>query len=682
MAYNINLTDGSLLTTIPDGTINTTSTTMILVGKNYAGYGEFLDTNYVHLLENGANNTPPTTKLVGQLWWDKSTSTMKVWNGTTFKTISAATASATAPTSNVTGDLWWDTTNVQLKVWNGASFTLIGPATSGNVGTSGAVVTTLTDNTATQHVVIQLYVENSIVGMVSKDSTFTPQTAIPGFATIGPGLQLSTAVPSALFRGTSTNAQTLEGLAASAFMRTTANTSTQGTLAVLNDAGLTVGLDQDAKISVTTATSEVIFQNQTQDANLSFRVNDGGVTTTAIQVNGGTAEVTMPAAAGLQVTGTVTLPAVAKSGSNGVGNIGSSTSSFNTVFATNFQGTASTATSVSGTVGAANGGTGRTNLNNNAVLIGAATGPVNFVAPGSDGNVLQVVGGQWTSIAIAPGSGATGATGPAGTGTTGATGVQGATGTPGSVGATGASGSGATGASGVAGATGATGATPSLANYVDLTSTQTITGTKTFGTAVATNFNVGTNTGMNYGSSKLTFTFNNIVTAQMENDGTTAKLGMGPSAFNYGFQASTTYLQGGYVGGIYWTLGQSPALYYLNTDNCVKTTAGAWLGVSDERLKTDINDYSKGLSAVLALRTVTYRFNDTTELGARTNHKQYVGLLAQEVEATDLGTMIADGLDGYKTIDPSELTYTLVNAVKELSAEVQALKAEVQALKA
>ena len=682
MAYNINLTDGSLLTTIPDGTINTTSTTMILVGKNYAGYGEFLDTNYVHLLENGANNTPPTTKLVGQLWWDKSTSTMKVWNGTTFKTISAATASATAPTSNVTGDLWWDTTNVQLKVWNGASFTLIGPATSGNVGTSGAVVTTLTDNTATQHVVIQLYVENSIVGMVSKDSTFTPQTAIPGFATIGPGLQLSTAVPSALFRGTSTNAQTLEGLAASAFMRTTANTTTQGTLAVLNDAGLTVGLDQDAKISVTTATSEVTLQNVTQDANLSFKVNDGGVTTTAIQVNGGTAEVTMPAAAGLQVTGAVTLPSVAKSGSNGVGNIGSSTSSFNTVFATNFQGTASTATSVSGTVGAANGGTGRTNLNNNAVLIGAATGPVNFVAPGSDGNVLQVVGGQWTSIAIAAGSGATGATGPAGAGATGATGVQGATGTPGSAGATGASGSGATGASGVAGATGATGATPSLANYVDLTSTQTITGTKTFGTAVATNFNVATNTGMNYGGSKLTLTFNNIVTAQLENDGTTAKLGMGPSAFNYGFQASTSYLQGGYVGGTYWTIGQSPALFYLNTDNCVKTTAGAWLGVSDERLKTDINNYTKGLSSVLALRTVTYRFNDTTELGAKTNHKQYVGLLAQEVEATDLGTMIADGPDGYKTIDPSELTYTLVNAVKELSAEVQALKAEVQALKA
>jgi hypothetical protein len=104
------------------------------------------------------------------------------------------------------------------------------------------------------------------------------------------------------------------------------------------------------------------------------------------------------------------------------------------------------------------------------------------------------------------------------------------------------------------------------------------------------------------------------------------------------------------------------------------------LGVSDERLKYDVNNYSKGLSALLSLRTVTYRFNDTTELGARTNHKQNVGLIAQEVEATDLGTMIADGLDGYKIIDPSELTYALINAVKELNDKIAALEQKVATL--
>ena len=103
MAYTINLTDGTIFATVADGTINTASS-MTLVGKNYAGYGEFLDENFIHLLENGSNTTAPGAPLTGQLWWDKSTNTMKVYNGTQFKVISASTASASAPTSNVAGE--------------------------------------------------------------------------------------------------------------------------------------------------------------------------------------------------------------------------------------------------------------------------------------------------------------------------------------------------------------------------------------------------------------------------------------------------------------------------------------------------------------------------------------------------------------------------------------------------
>ena len=90
MAYTINLTDGSIFATIADGTINTGSS-MILVGKNYAGYGEFLDENFIHLLESGSNTVAPSAPLTGQLWWDKTNNVMKVYNGTTFKTISAVT---------------------------------------------------------------------------------------------------------------------------------------------------------------------------------------------------------------------------------------------------------------------------------------------------------------------------------------------------------------------------------------------------------------------------------------------------------------------------------------------------------------------------------------------------------------------------------------------------------------
>lgn len=285
MAYTINLTDGAIFATVADGTINTASS-MVLVGKNYAGYGEFLDENFIHLLENGSNTVPPGAPLTGQLWWDKGTNTMKVYTGTTFKTISSATASTTAPSNNVVGDLWWDTTNQQLKVWNGASFVLIGPASTAGQGTSGAIVTTVVDNVSTSHIVIKLFVQDTVVGIVSKDPTFTPQTAIAGFTTIGPGLQLSSTVTNALFRGTATNSQQFGGFAASAFMRTNDNTSTTGTLGVLNDSGMTVGLDQDGRLSVDTASSALILTNQTTNSNILFRVSPGGVPTTVMTING------------------------------------------------------------------------------------------------------------------------------------------------------------------------------------------------------------------------------------------------------------------------------------------------------------------------------------------------------------------------------------------------------------
>jgi hypothetical protein len=347
MAYTINLTDGTIFATIADGTINTSSS-MTLVGKNYAGYGEFLDENFIHLLENGSNTTAPGAPLVGQLWWDKTNNVMKVYNGTTFKVISAATASSTAPTSNVTGDLWFDTVNGQLKVYNGTSFILVGPASTSGQGTSGAIVTTVVDTLAVQHVIVQLFVNNVIVAIVSKDATFTPSPAISGFGTIGPGIQLSSTVSNALFRGTVTNAQTLDGFNPADFLSAIANDTTSGTLGILNDSGLSVGADQDARISVTTATSAVNIQNQTQDANINIIVNDGGTPTTVMSVNGATAQVSFPTTVAitgnisignLTATGTVagnilSAGSITKTGSNAVGNIGSASNYFNQVFAT------------------------------------------------------------------------------------------------------------------------------------------------------------------------------------------------------------------------------------------------------------------------------------------------------------------------------------------------------------
>ena len=285
MAYTINLTNGTIFATIADGTINTTSS-QTLIGKNYAGYGQFLDDNFIHLLECGSNSTPPGAPLTGQLWWDTSASLLKVYNGTIFKTISAATASSSAPTSNVTGDLWYDTTNAQLKVYTGTTWLVVGPAYTSGTGVTGAIATTIVDNTSVSHVVVELYVNDSIVGIISKDAAFTPQVAISGYTTVRPGITLSTLVGAQvpLFQGTATLAQGLTS--GNIFMLNNANTSTSGTLSVINNTGLFVGSNSDLNIGV--SGTSVNIKNVTSNGNITFGVNIAGTPTTAMTINGST----------------------------------------------------------------------------------------------------------------------------------------------------------------------------------------------------------------------------------------------------------------------------------------------------------------------------------------------------------------------------------------------------------
>ena len=313
MAYTINLTDGQIFATVADGTINTSSS-MVLVGKNYAGYGEFLNENVIHLLENSSNTTAPGAPLTGQLWWDSANGLMKAYNGAQWKTISSTTAQASAPSNNVTGDLWYDTVNAQLKVWTGSAWLLVGPAFTSGQGTTGAIADSITDNVAVSHVVIKLYVEDDVVGIVSKDAAFTPASSISGYTTIRPGITLSTLVGAQipLFQGTASVAQTLEGYDPTDFLLKNVAETTTGTFAVLNNTGLSVGSNQDARIGV--AGTAVTLYNQTSNGNITFNVNKAGVPTTAILINGATG--------GISATGTVTLGNVATGGTvSATGNI-------------------------------------------------------------------------------------------------------------------------------------------------------------------------------------------------------------------------------------------------------------------------------------------------------------------------------------------------------------------------
>ena len=110
MAYIINKTDGSAVTTITDGTIDNT-TNLRFIGKNYAGYGEIQNENFLHMLENFAGGTAPSRPVAGQMWYDSATAKLKFYDGSKFRTTGGAEISATAPTGLTTGDFWWDTAN-------------------------------------------------------------------------------------------------------------------------------------------------------------------------------------------------------------------------------------------------------------------------------------------------------------------------------------------------------------------------------------------------------------------------------------------------------------------------------------------------------------------------------------------------------------------------------------------
>jgi hypothetical protein len=307
MAYTINLTDGAVFATITDGTINTASS-MTLVGKNYAGYGEFLDENFIHLLENGSNTTAPAAPLTGQLWWDKTNNLLKVYNGTIFKTISAATASASAPASNVTGDLWYDTTNQQLKVWTGAAFLVVGPGYTSAQGQSGAIPETILNNVGATRYITSLYVNNNRVAIVYDGAQFTPEASLLAtFPLIYPGITLTT-TNSPVFAGTAQNAALLDNLDSSDFMRATANTATTGRLQVNNANGIYIGTSNVVNISQ--STNDGVITTPVSGGNLIVQTNVAGTTYTVATALGanGTFAIANAATVGttLSATGSIT----------------------------------------------------------------------------------------------------------------------------------------------------------------------------------------------------------------------------------------------------------------------------------------------------------------------------------------------------------------------------------------
>jgi hypothetical protein len=312
MAYKINNTFGTLLVTLADGTIDVATTDLTLIGKGYAGFGERLNENLVKLLENFNNTTAPSNKIQGQLWYDKTNNQLNVYTGSKFKPVGSTSNSASAPSSAVLGDMWFDTTNTQLYVYTGSAWTLIGPTTVAGSGVTQVITESPEDNTGVKRSILKLVTNDTVVGVVS-NLAFTPSPTetlgaalvTAGFATVAQGLQLSTSVASAKFRGTATDTDALGGVAAANYLRSDSDDTTTGKLIIQNDTGLILGAGQDVTMSL--SSDDFTLAQTTQDKDIIFTVNDGGTTKEALRITGSTGRIEHLRVGDLTVDGTNTI---------------------------------------------------------------------------------------------------------------------------------------------------------------------------------------------------------------------------------------------------------------------------------------------------------------------------------------------------------------------------------------
>ena len=290
MAYTITLSNGTALPVVLDGVTDTTSTSITLIGKNYVGYGAFLNQNFAKLLENFSNASAPANPLSGQIRWDSAQKILKVFTGTGWKSLASSTVGATSPTSPATGDQWFDTSVGQLKAWDGTTWLTIGPAFTSGQGISGAIAETITDNLGAAHVVVRFYISGVTIGILSKDATFTPSTAILGFSTIKPGMNLSTA-SNFLYYNDAFNATNLGGIAAGNYARTDTATTFNSTVSVSNNGGLSIGSSAGGDFTASITSSAVNLRSAVVGKSLNLIA--AGQTSPALSVASGTGYVTV-----------------------------------------------------------------------------------------------------------------------------------------------------------------------------------------------------------------------------------------------------------------------------------------------------------------------------------------------------------------------------------------------------
>jgi hypothetical protein len=342
MAYTINHYNGDFAVTVQDGTVDSTFAVK-LVGKNYAGYGEIHNENFLALLENFAGEDQPGRKTAGQLWYDTTNKKLKFYDGGKFKNTGGAEISEDEPLGLVEGDLWYKPSTKQLfaktSLTGDLAFSLIGPQAAGSQQTE-MFSRTVTDTFSGTHSIIEAIVGGQTMFIISQDGTFTlDDTAnggpIAGFTDIHPGITLAYTRESdpndpnygvqettdlgadpIRFFGTATNADKLGGVLAENYVRNDQASAFTSRVA-FSDAGYTVGDTEITPFGLLVDINSGAPRIQSQVNTLKLQTKSGSVRTALV------------------LTGLDTLPA-----DDSVSNLGSVSAKFATVYANLFQGIA------------------------------------------------------------------------------------------------------------------------------------------------------------------------------------------------------------------------------------------------------------------------------------------------------------------------------------------------------
>lgn len=283
MAYTINRTDGSIIATVADGQIDQGSTDLTLIGKNFSGFGDYLNENFVKLLENFSGQAQPTQPLSGQLWFDTSENRIKVYSGTEWKAVGTSALAISRPLDISTGDFWFNTSDSQLFFFDGLRDYLIGPLYTSSQNLSGFRVESLEDIDRRSRVVTGVYNNNRLLGYWSSQD-FTLRNPVPDFNTVNENgnviSQLAVrqgfnpASNDYKWRGTADSSSRLGNYDASAYVvKTLPNVLTQ-TLTVQNNDGILFGSGPQGRLSIESF-RDVSLRNTSSDGKILLRATRG-----------------------------------------------------------------------------------------------------------------------------------------------------------------------------------------------------------------------------------------------------------------------------------------------------------------------------------------------------------------------------------------------------------------------